>query len=87
MAKWSHAHDKSRPVQYEACHTGPATDIVCPMYPSTTYYDKLAKDKRPLIPCEIMHAMGSARRPTISHPVSPRFVGAHSQAAVYRDLP
>lgn len=34
MAEWSREADPSRPVQYESCGGGPATDIICPMYPS-----------------------------------------------------
>ena len=34
MAAWARAHDPTRPVQYESCGGGAATDIICPMYPS-----------------------------------------------------
>lgn len=44
----------------------PATDVVCPMYPSVDRIIKWAQDeknperRRPLIPCEYAHAMGNA---------------------------
>ena len=60
MKAWGACDDQSRPIQYEACHTATATDIICPMYPSPQNYKRLTGDHRPLIPCEIMHAMGNS---------------------------
>lgn len=60
---WIKTVDPSRPVQYEACHGGDATDIFCPMYFSQWSSEKYSKDeknKKPLIQCEYSHAMGNS---------------------------
>ncbi len=59
---WIHQRDPSRPVHYEPAGSAPATDIVCPMYPSAkTLADYAAKDEnRPFIMCEYSHAMGNS---------------------------
>ncbi len=60
---WIKTVDSSRPVQYEACHGGDATDIFCPMYFSQWSSEKYSKDeknKKPLIQCEYSHAMGNS---------------------------
>ncbi|MBA2482234.1 MAG: DUF4981 domain-containing protein [Planctomycetes bacterium] len=63
MSAWMHANDPTRPVHYESCYLGPATDVVCPMY--STVEQMLAivnakAEKRPLILCEYEHAMGNS---------------------------
>ncbi|MBN1185547.1 MAG: DUF4981 domain-containing protein [Bacteroidales bacterium] len=59
---WCKNFDKTRPVQYETCWTGPATDIVAPMY--TREHQLLwfveQNDPRPLIMCEYTHSMGNS---------------------------
>ena len=60
---WIKATDPSRPVQYEACHGGDATDIFCPMYFSqwsSENYSQNENNKKPLIQCEYSHAMGNS---------------------------
>ena len=77
-AAWIRRTDPSRVVHYEgACHpvfsgtddpgdAGPATDLVCPMYPSITAITNWAArtaetdEQRPLIMCEYSHAMGNS---------------------------
>ena len=39
---WSKENDPTRPVQYESCGGAPATDIICPMYPSVDKLKRLA---------------------------------------------
>ncbi|MCC6396231.1 MAG: DUF4981 domain-containing protein, partial [Bacteroidetes bacterium] len=61
-SEWIHRRDPSRPVHYERAGTRPHTDIVCPMYASTTQlldYVRVKRD-RPLIMCEYAHAMGNS---------------------------
>ena len=68
MAAWVHRVDDTRYVQYEGAHRhrtldpGPATDIVCPMYPPIADLVAYAEsdDPRPLIMCEYSHAMGNS---------------------------
>ncbi len=69
MAGWIRHTDDSRPLHYEgALRRGwdaghPASDIVCPMYPSVASIVEWAKtttDHRPLIMCEYAHAMGNS---------------------------
>ncbi len=60
---WIKTTDASRPVQFEACHGGDATDIFCPMYFSqwsSENYSQNEKNKKPLIQCEYSHAMGNS---------------------------
>ena len=77
-AAWIRRTDPSRVVHYEgACHRafagtddpgdpGPATDLVCPMYPSIeairAWAERTAEtdEQRPLIMCEFSHAMGNS---------------------------
>ena len=77
-AAWIRRTDPTRIVHYEgACHPaffgtedpgdpGPATDLVCPMYPSieaiTNWAERTAEtdEQRPLIMCEYSHAMGNS---------------------------
>ncbi|HEX4901620.1 MAG TPA: glycoside hydrolase family 2 TIM barrel-domain containing protein [Acidimicrobiales bacterium] len=76
-AAWLRRTDPSRLVHYEgACHgpwdadgsgdAGPATDLVCPMYPSIDGIAAWAErtegtdEQRPLIMCEFSHAMGNS---------------------------
>lgn len=69
MAGWIRHYDDSRPLHYEGAIAGnwsgghPATDIVCPMYPSIASIVEWADttdDYRPLIMCEYAHAMGNS---------------------------
>jgi beta-galactosidase len=67
LAAWLRDTDPSRPLHYEGAvfHEGwedggrPATDVVCPMYPTI---DAIAayRGDRPLIMCEYSHAMGNS---------------------------
>ncbi len=77
-AAWIRATDPTRVVHYEGvCHRafagtedpgdpGPATDLVCPMYPSIEAIRNWAErtadtdEQRPLIMCEFSHAMGNS---------------------------
>lgn len=77
-AAWVRRTDPTRVVHYEgACHPaftgtddpgdpGPATDLVCPMYPSidaiAAWAERTAAtdEQRPLIMCEFSHAMGNS---------------------------
>ncbi|MFC4455676.1 glycoside hydrolase family 2 TIM barrel-domain containing protein [Deinococcus sonorensis] len=73
LAGWIRHRDPSRPLHYEgavavagwAAGTA-ATDLVCPMYPSTEAIVAWAEDeasperRRPLIMCEYSHAMGNS---------------------------
>lgn len=77
-AAWIRSTDPTRVVHYEgACHpvfagtddpgdAGPATDLICPMYPSidalTSWAARTADtdEQRPLIMCEYSHAMGNS---------------------------
>lgn len=77
-AAWIRSTDPTRLVHYEgACHpvfagtddpgdAGPATDLICPMYPSiealTNWAARTAEtdEQRPLIMCEYSHAMGNS---------------------------
>ncbi|HTJ00206.1 MAG TPA: glycoside hydrolase family 2 TIM barrel-domain containing protein [Dongiaceae bacterium] len=61
-SQWIHQRDASRPVHYERAERDPATDIVCPMYPSPrTLAEYAAKpETRPFIMCEYSHAMGNS---------------------------
>jgi beta-galactosidase len=71
LAGWIRAADPTRPLHYEGAvaHTNwvdgglPASDIVCPMYPtidSIRAYGADARATRPLILCEYSHAMGNS---------------------------
>ena len=74
MAGWIRGRDPSRPLHYEGAISinqsgktwddgAPATDIVCPMYPSIesiVTWAKQKKGERPLIMCEYSHAMGNS---------------------------
>jgi beta-galactosidase len=73
MAGWIRRADPSRPLHYEGGMWGweqagvakPASDLVCPMYPSIDSIVAWAQadrsdDRRPLILCEFSHAMGNS---------------------------
>jgi beta-galactosidase len=73
MAGWIRRADPSRPLHYEGGMWGweqaavalPASDLVCPMYPTIESITAWAKadrpdDRRPLILCEYSHAMGNS---------------------------
>ncbi|RPE12780.1 DUF4981 domain-containing protein [Chitinophaga lutea] len=53
--------DDTRPVQYEAAGRNEFTDIVCPMYKSTSVLLEYVRDwrDRPFILCEYAHMMGN----------------------------
>lgn len=59
---YSHANDKTRPVQYEGGGYNAKSDIYCPMYPRIwslrRHINQL--DSRPMIMCEYAHAMGNS---------------------------
>lgn len=60
--RWIKSRDNTRPVQYEGARLEPNTDIYCPMY---ARFDRMigyanVVQKRPLILCEYMHAMGNS---------------------------
>ena len=59
---WCKNFDNTRPVQYETCWTGPATDIVAPMYTreAQLLWFVEQNDPRPLIMCEYTHSMGNS---------------------------
>jgi beta-galactosidase len=70
-AAWIRASDPTRPLHYEGAvfHDGwidgglPATDVVCPMYPTIEAiadYGRSELGHRPLIMCEYSHAMGNS---------------------------
>lgn len=54
--------DPNRPIHYERAGEDPATDIVCPMYPSLEELKEYAAraSDRPLIMCEYAHSMGNS---------------------------
>jgi len=69
IAGWIRHTDDSRPLHYEGAINSdwsaghPATDLVCPMYPSIASIVEWAQtttDYRPLIMCEYAHAMGNS---------------------------
>ena len=71
LAGWIRRYDPSRLLHYEGAvfHDGwvdggtPATDVVCPMYPtisSIVDYGRSGLGARPLIMCEYSHAMGNS---------------------------
>ena len=71
LAGWMRREDPSRPLHYEGAvfHDGwvdgglPATDLVCPMYPTIDRireYGESGLGTRPLIMCEYSHAMGNS---------------------------
>ncbi|MBW3636278.1 MAG: DUF4981 domain-containing protein [Armatimonadetes bacterium] len=76
MAGWIRHFDPSRPLHYENAVWGweklddkipgkPASDLVCPMYPSIENMVRWAEkadapDRRPFILCEYSHAMGNS---------------------------
>jgi beta-galactosidase len=62
MHGWLHKKDPSRPVHYESCGRGTATDVICPMYaPIGTALQHANEDgARPVIQCEFAHAMGNS---------------------------
>jgi beta-galactosidase len=78
MAAWIRRTDPTRVVHYEGAvmaafqgtddpgDAGPATDLVCPMYPSIEALSNWAArtagtdEQRPLIMCEYSHAMGNS---------------------------
>jgi beta-galactosidase len=73
MAAWLRHADGTRFIHYEGAVAAggaswdgvgvPATDVVCPMYPSVARiveHARTATDGRPLIMCEYAHAMGNS---------------------------
>jgi beta-galactosidase len=69
MAGWIRHFDPTRPLHYEGAlrfsldEPGPATDVVCPMYPeidAIVAWARRKKGERPLIMCEYAHAMGNS---------------------------
>ena len=54
--------DKTRFIQYEEARENPYTDIIVPMYKSTTIMQEYVKSKhdRPYIQCEYAHMMGNS---------------------------
>jgi len=69
MAGWIRHYDPSRPLHYEGAlrfrldDPGPATDVVCPMYPpidAIVAWARRRRGDRPLIMCEYAHAMGNS---------------------------
>ncbi len=60
--EWIHAHDTTRPVQYERAGTSDHTDIVCPMYAPIDHMVGYGRgiQRRPYIQCEYAHAMGNS---------------------------
>ena len=71
LAGWIRRTDPSRPLHYEGAvfHDGwvdggrPATDLVCPMYPTIDAireYGEAGLGDRPLVMCEYSHAMGNS---------------------------
>lgn len=62
MHGWIHHADPTRPVHYESCGRGAATDVICPMYASIGTALKMANEdgRRPVIQCEFAHAMGNS---------------------------
>ena len=61
MRGWITKKDPTRPVHYESCYTGTATDVICPMYASIEHALHMANsDGRPVIQCEFAHAMGNS---------------------------
>ncbi|MEZ5258630.1 MAG: glycoside hydrolase family 2 TIM barrel-domain containing protein [Ilumatobacteraceae bacterium] len=71
LAGWIRRADPSRPLHYEDAVRiegwvdggRPATDVVCPMYPtieSIRAYGEDPRGDRPLIMCEYSHAMGNS---------------------------
>ena len=59
---WIHAHDNTRPVQYERAGRSDHTDIVCPMYAPIDHMIGYGRgiQSRPYIQCEYAHAMGNS---------------------------
>jgi len=62
MAAWVRSSDPTRLVHYETCHGGPATDVICPMYPTPAVMADWAQRERarPMIMCEYAHTMGNS---------------------------
>jgi beta-galactosidase len=63
MAAYLRARDSSRLVHYETAGSGPATDVICPMYASVEKMVELGStpgEHRPIIQCEYAHAMGNS---------------------------
>lgn len=69
MAGWIRSYDPTRPLHYEGAlrfrldSPGPATDVVCPMYPTIdaiVAWARTRQGERPLIMCEYAHAMGNS---------------------------
>ena len=68
-SNWIRGRDKTRPVHYEQAGHGPATDIICPMYPPPRALEDYGKkaQSRPMILCEYAHAMGNSTGDTWSY--------------------
>ena len=63
MATFARRRDPTRLVHYETAVTGPATDVICPMYASIEKAVELGTipgEHRPVIQCEYAHAMGNS---------------------------
>lgn len=62
MSGWLKHADPTRPVHYESCGQGRATDVICPMYVPIKRALELANTDgiRPVIQCEFAHAMGNS---------------------------
>lgn len=63
MAEYARRRDPTRLVHYETAGTGPATDVICPMYASIEKLlelGTLSNEHRPVIQCEYAHAMGNS---------------------------
>lgn len=62
MRGWLKHADPTRPVHYEACGKGTATDVICPMYAPISWALEMASmdGARPVIQCEFAHAMGNS---------------------------
>ena len=66
MALWCHAHDPSRPVQYESCGGAACTDILCPMYPSDELIRRLNTQRGQLA----SSLVNGVSEPTRNYPAS-----------------
>ncbi len=61
-SNWIRSRDPSRPVHYERAGDNDHVDVFSPMYTGVEWLKKWVKkkNKRPLIMCEYMHAMGNS---------------------------
>lgn len=60
--EWIHAHDETRPVQYEQAWKEDYTDLVVPMYHRISEMQEYVDSNpdRPMILCEYAHSMGNS---------------------------